>query len=1108
MTQSGGAGDGVTDDTALIQAFLNSVPVGAEVTIPAGKQWLIDSADLRLPPGITLQGQGGLEGGSRIGGPALILNPNYRIYVGSGNRLSNFKILRKGLIDAPTTGQSDAAVDAWMAEAFLRQTSGSTSSGATLPFANTAGITVGMRACGNEIGVDATVIAVVPNTSVTFSGMGGVSYPVAAGSYVRFGNSVALDIQALTGFGGATLDRLEIIGFNTGIMSECGRIYADMLQIDCITAWYATRGGDASYINRIHCVPFYGGTWTRRSGPGFLMTRADGWHFTSCTTAGWANGFVLFGVGGVTMSRCWMETSDDGVTTTCGFKVEGHVQNEVSLINCIGGGSVHFDMQGTGGFVNLVSPITAAGAVSATTIAHYRLGPGSSGQIITPELVTGLVTPFLVQSGVGRWRIISPQMNTAPNPWISGAAGDLAKISIQSAWSNDLTVDQQVQTHLTEKVWISRNTSLASIDGSPTAALAVETLAGGTGDTNIQSFWRNGTRIGYIGTSNNNTALLLTGDGTRDLSFQGNTKLEFLSPTTHAGGAAFGSVIASSSTDLTAHLALYGNTYGVSITNSRMNLVTANALMFVSAGVDQAWFQAGSLTFLNATANFINFGANGTGAPTFTTRSAGTKVVLYPAIAGATSDIAIGTAANTLWMGVRDASDVFRWYAGTTNIATLGAGSLTFLNPTSNLINFSAFGIAAPSFTTRSVGTKIVFYPNIDASHADIAMGLDTNTLWMGVRDTTDLFRWYGGTTLAATLTGAGALTLVGGLAVAGTVSGVGVAALLAPYAPLASPTFTGVPAAPTAAPGTSTTQLASTAFVQAAITGGTAGVASFNTRTGAVTLAAGDVTGLGAYAGAFTTLSASGAVSGAGFSTYFASPPAIGGTAPAAGAFTTVSATGQITSTLASGTAPLVVASTTNVANLNASSLGGATFAAPGAIGGGTPDAGSFTTLSASSTVSGSGFTTLLSPYAPLASPTLTGTPAAPTASVSTNTTQIATTAFVLANRRNSGKLQAQWVNGAIVTDDTVWMSYDAPYAGTINTLKHVTGTGSFTVAIKINGTNVTSLSAVSVSSTPATATATAANTFAAGDVITAVISAATGSPTGAMLSVDLTWS
>ena len=48
------------------------------------------------------------------------------------------------------------------------------------------------------------------------------------------------------------------------------------------------------------------------------------------------------------------------------------------------------------------------------------------------------------------------------------------------------------------------------------------------------------------------------------------------------------------------------------------------------------------------------------------------------------------------------------------------------------------------------------------------------------------------------------------------------------------------------------------------------------------------------AGSGAFTTLSASGAVSGAGFSNYFASPPALGSTAPAAGTFTTVTSTGN----------------------------------------------------------------------------------------------------------------------------------------------------------------------------------------------------------------------
>ena len=72
----------------------------------------------------------------------------------------------------------------------------------------------------------------------------------------------------------------------------------------------------------------------------------------------------------------------------------------------------------------------------------------------------------------------------------------------------------------------------------------------------------------------------------------------------------------------------------------------------------------------------------------------------------------------------------------------------------------------------------------------------------------------------------------------------------------------------------------------------------------------------------------------------------AIGASSASTGAFTTVSATGQITSTLADGTAPMVVTSTTKVANLNVDQLDGADWAAPAAIGSTTPAAGTFTTV------------------------------------------------------------------------------------------------------------------------------------------------------------------
>jgi hypothetical protein len=105
-----------------------------------------------------------------------------------------------------------------------------------------------------------------------------------------------------------------------------------------------------------------------------------------------------------------------------------------------------------------------------------------------------------------------------------------------------------------------------------------------------------------------------------------------------------------------------------------------------------------------------------------------------------------------------------------------------------------------------------------------------------------------------------------------------------------------------------------------------------------------------------------------------------IGATTASTGRFTTV------TSTIATGTAPFTVTSTTNVANLNASSLNGATFAAPGAIGSTTASTGAFTTLSASSTVSGTGFSTYLA-----SPPAIGGTTAAAgrfTTLTTTNTT------------------------------------------------------------------------------------------------------------------------
>jgi len=88
---------------------------------------------------------------------------------------------------------------------------------------------------------------------------------------------------------------------------------------------------------------------------------------------------------------------------------------------------------------------------------------------------------------------------------------------------------------------------------------------------------------------------------------------------------------------------------------------------------------------------------------------------------------------------------------------------------------------------------------------------------------------------------------------------------------------------------------------------------------------------------------------------------------------------------------------------------------------------------------------------------------------------------------------LVEQWggndINSSIGNNTYTIMLY-AEYGMTINELKIISGSGTCTAAVKINGTNVTGISAVSVSSTIATGTASAANTVSTGDTVTLVLS------------------
>lgn len=80
----------------------------------------------------------------------------------------------------------------------------------------------------------------------------------------------------------------------------------------------------------------------------------------------------------------------------------------------------------------------------------------------------------------------------------------------------------------------------------------------------------------------------------------------------------------------------------------------------------------------------------------------------------------------------------------------------------------------------------------------------------------------------------------------------------------------------------------------------------------------------------------------------------------------------------------------------------------------------------------------------------------------------------------------------GAITPDNnTVYLTSYAPYAFTINSVQNIaTSGGTITAAIQINGTDVTGLGSISVSSTEQDVTASGANTVSIGDKVTLVLS------------------
>lgn len=73
---------------------------------------------------------------------------------------------------------------------------------------------------------------------------------------------------------------------------------------------------------------------------------------------------------------------------------------------------------------------------------------------------------------------------------------------------------------------------------------------------------------------------------------------------------------------------------------------------------------SGDIALSNSTRNTIIFSQAGITAPTHTTRSIGTKLVLYPALSASNMDYAMGIETNSMWFSSQGGQ--FKWYSNTT----------------------------------------------------------------------------------------------------------------------------------------------------------------------------------------------------------------------------------------------------------------------------------------------------------------------------------------------------------------------------------------------------------------------------------------------------------
>jgi hypothetical protein len=350
-------------------------------------------------------------------------------------------------------------------------------------------------------------------------------------------------------------------------------------------------------------------------------------------------------------------------------------------INCPSTGSI--DVVGT----TAVTATTNGIPLASWQALYYDLGDGSA-------------------AGATAFHIVDYNVGTAnymvPADWVLLAVvnGDNSSCKFTAGVVLDSGESFDTTAYSSYKVPVAASATNATSAGSATNA-TYATSAGTANTTQSLTFASDGTGAAATSTFNGGTARTISYNSVGAPSTTGTNASGTWS--ININGSAASATNASAATNATNA----SNLGGVAAANyARTDTAdTFDGAVTFSAG-------ANSIIFSNATSNFIGWNTSGVAAPAVTTRSAGTKLLLYPAIAATSVDYAAGIENNHLWLSTATTAGGIKLYANTSTIL-LSNTTGTYINGTQAVINSGTWSIningSAASATNASAATNATY---------------------------------------------------------------------------------------------------------------------------------------------------------------------------------------------------------------------------------------------------------------------------------------------------------------------------------------------------------------------------------------------------------------